>query len=394
MEDQPADTGDLTPDAAETTPDEDHETPAGEADDDTDTASADAESSDEADDTETVTEDAEAEPADEADDADAEPADDADDAETATEDAEADEKTEPDEAPAETTPPSRRRAHRMPIGKARRALKPPAAVPVGEPEVKADSPVDAEPVTDAQAADTPTDEAVQANDEAEIESAATDTTETNAEAETGDADETAEAVEPATSGADAADEDAADEDTADSTATAVRKPVGKRLKIAIVAAVAVFVAAGAFAGAAVQPYLADRALVETKLDIARTAANAITTLWTYTPDNMDSLPDRSAKYLGGDFESAYRSYVDAIASSNKQAQVTNNTQVLGTAVESLSPSGATAVVYTNSTATSPLTNGVPSLRYLSYRLTMERRDTNWLITKMTTITSLDLTPRL
>ena len=58
---------------------------------------------------------------------------------------------------------------------------------------------------------------------------------------------------------------------------------------------ALFVAAGAFGAAAVQPYLADRAAVATKLDIARTAADAITTLWTYTPEDMDKLPERSAR---------------------------------------------------------------------------------------------------
>jgi Mce-associated membrane protein len=45
-------------------------------------------------------------------------------------------------------------------------------------------------------------------------------------------------------------------------------------------------------------------------------------------------------------------------------------------------------------ATSPMTKNIPSLRYLSYRLTMERRDAKWLITRMSTVTSLDLTPRL
>jgi Mce-associated membrane protein len=172
------------------------------------------------------------------------------------------------------------------------------------------------------------------------------------------------------------------------------QPAGKRLKMAAVAAGVLFVAAAAFAGAALQPFLADRALVHTKLDVARTAANAITTLWTYTPDNMDSLPDRASKYLAGDFATDYRRYVDAIVAPNKQAQVTNTTQVLGTAVETLTPSEATAVVYTNSVATSPVTKNIPSLRYLSYRLTMERRDAQWLITRMSTITSLDLTPQL
>lgn len=172
------------------------------------------------------------------------------------------------------------------------------------------------------------------------------------------------------------------------------QPAGKRLTIAAVAAGAVFVAAAAFGGAALQPYLADRALVHTKVDIARTAANAITTLWTYTPDNMDKLPERSAGYLGGDFANEYRKYIDAIVEPNKQAQVTNTTQVMGTAVESVTPDEATALVYTNSVATSPVSKGVPSLRYLSYRLTMQRHDAKWLITRMSTVTSFDLTPQL
>ena len=172
------------------------------------------------------------------------------------------------------------------------------------------------------------------------------------------------------------------------------RPAGKRLAIAAAAAATLFVAAAAFAAATVQPYLKDRAQVDIKLDVARTAANAITTLWTYTPENMDSLPDRSAGFLGGDFANEYRKYIDAIVAPNKQAQVTNTTQVMGAAVETLTQSEATAIVYTNSVATSPVTKNIPSLRYLSYRLTMERRDAKWLITKMSTVTSLDLTPRV
>jgi Mce-associated membrane protein len=135
-------------------------------------------------------------------------------------------------------------------------------------------------------------------------------------------------------------------------------------------------------------------LVHTKLDIARTAANAITTLWTYTPDNMESLPDRAAGYLGGDFANEYRKYIDAIVATNKQAQVTNTTEVMGAAVETVTPTEATALVYTNSVATSPGSKNIPSLRYLSYRLTLERRDAKWLITRMSTVTSFDLTPQL
>ena len=172
------------------------------------------------------------------------------------------------------------------------------------------------------------------------------------------------------------------------------QPAGKRLKIAAAAAALLFVAGGAFAGAMVQPVLADRALVDTKLDIARTAANAITTLWTYTPENMDSLADRSAHYLTGDFAVQYRKFIDSIVATNKQAQVTNSTTVLGAAVETVNPSEASAVVYTNSVATSPVSKNIPSLRYLSYRLEMKRDRADWRITRMTTITTLDLTPQL
>jgi Mce-associated membrane protein len=173
-----------------------------------------------------------------------------------------------------------------------------------------------------------------------------------------------------------------------------RRPVGRRLVAVVLVAATLFVGSAAFAGAMVQPYLADRAQVQTKLKVAQTAANAITTLWTYTPDNLDKLADRASLYLTGDFEAQYRRFVDALVAPNKQAQVTNDTVVTGAAVESLQGSDAVAMVYTNSTSTSPMTKNIPSLKYLSYRLFMKRDRARWLVTRMNTITSLDLTPRL
>jgi Mce-associated membrane protein len=197
------------------------------------------------------------------------------------------------------------------------------------------------------------------------------------------------------------DEPAVDDENLDGTAEAEepvpsfreRRPAGKWSLIAAAVAAVLFVGSAAFAGAAVQPYLTDRATVEIKLRVARTAANAITTLWTYTPANIDKLADRASQYLSGDFEATYRKYIDAIAAPNKQAQITNSTQVTGAAVESLNGADATAIVYTNTTSTSPATKDVPSLKYLSYRLAMQRNHSHWLVTKMTTVTSLDLTPK-
>ena len=221
-------------------------------------------------------------------------------------------------------------------------------------------------------------------EETESTGEATETTEEAAEAtEATEAAEPSEAVRPA------------DGDEPDREPVLVpHQPAGKRLKIAAAVAAVLFVAGGAFAGATAQPVIANRALVETKLDIARTAANAITTLWSYTPENMDSLADRSARYLTGDFAFQYRKFIDSIVATNKQAQVTNTTSVLGAAVESVNQSEAAAVVYTNSVATSPVSKNIPSLRYLSYRLEMKRDRSDWRITRMTTITTLDLTPQL
>jgi Mce-associated membrane protein len=140
--------------------------------------------------------------------------------------------------------------------------------------------------------------------------------------------------------------------------------------------------------------LVDRAAVALKEKVARTAAEAITTLWSYTPADMDKLSERSAKYLGGDFGQQYRRYVDAIAPENKQAEVTSNTQVVAVAVESLRGSDATAIVYTNTTSATPKSNNIPSLKYLSYRLELQREGRDWRVTKMSTVTSLDLTPKL
>ncbi len=212
------------------------------------------------------------------------------------------------------------------------------------------------------------------------------------EVESAESDEAATESNVDEIGVDTEVEGEAEEAPATETTTA-RRPVGRWLAVAAAAAAVLFVGSAAFAGAMVQPYLTDRATVDTKLRIASTAANAITTLWTYNPDNMDKLPDRAAQYLSGDFEAQYRKYIDAIVAPNKQAQITNTTEVIGAAVESLDKTNATALVYTNTTSKSPQTKDIPSLRYLSYRLFLKRDHARWLVTKMNTITSLDLTPQ-
>ena len=51
-------------------------------------------------------------------------------------------------------------------------------------------------------------------------------------------------------------------------------------------------------------------------------------------------------------------------------------------------------MYTNTTSTTPLNKNIPAMKYLSYRLQLKRQDGDWLVTKMTTVTSLDLTPQM
>ena len=250
------------------------------------------------------------------------------------------------------------------------------------------------------------------SDETALETASGESEESIGETAIGASTEVGEA---SAENGDAAAEDG-ETSAEDGEATAVGRPAKKRpgrkrpvknrvtarewfsrnRKTVAVASVAAFVGAGAFAGATAGSYLMDRAAVATKLTIARTAADAIDTLWSYTPEDMDKLPERSSRYLGGDFEEQYRKYVDAIAATNKQAKVTSSTKVVGTAVESLRPDDneATAIVYTNTTSSSPQSNNIPSMKYLSYRLELKRYGRDWRVTKMTTVTSLDLTPKL
>jgi Mce-associated membrane protein len=196
----------------------------------------------------------------------------------------------------------------------------------------------------------------------------------------------AAATEVATSADDAGAEEAAEEDE-----TVERKPAGPWLAAAVAVAAALFVAAGAFGGAMLQPYLADRVVDSTKIQIAQTAKDAITTMFTYTPDDMEQLSSRSARYLGGDLKAAYAKQVDALTATNKQSQIRRNVEVVGAAVESLTGNDATAVVYANITYTSAQTKDVPRIFLVAYRLTMERNGGNWLITNMPWITSKDLT---
>ncbi|MGB3331184.1 MAG: mammalian cell entry protein [Mycobacterium sp.] len=213
---------------------------------------------------------------------------------------------------------------------------------------------------------------------------------------TDDLESTAEGTEAESETEAETEAEAATEDTVEADPVADKRP-GRRkfgVRLAVAVSAAAFVGAAAFSGAAAQPYLIDRAEVATKLDIARTAARAIHTLWNYTPENMDSLPDRASVYLSGDLEAQYRKFIDAIADSNKQARVTDTTEIVGAAVETLDGPEATVIVYTNTTATSELSKSIPQIKYLTYRLFMKRDQNRWVVTRMPTITSLDLTPRL
>ena len=127
-------------------------------------------------------------------------------------------------------------------------------------------------------------------------------------------------------------------------------------------------------GAMVQPVLADRALVDTKLDIARTAARRDHHAVVVHPGQHGLACGPIGGYLTGDFAVQYRKFIDSIVATNKQAQVTNSTIGARHSGGIGDPSEATAIVYTNSVATSPVSKNIPSLRYLSYRLEMKRDD--------------------
>ena len=151
-----------------------------------------------------------------------------------------------------------------------------------------------------------------------------------------------------------------------------RRKMTRRRAMVLAVPALLCLAAIVFAGITGRLYLADRAAADAKQAVVRTAAEAVNTLWTYTPEDMDGLPDRAAKYLSGDFRDQYAQFVKAIVTPNKQAKITNKTQVLAAGIESFSGSEATAIVYTNTTSTSPTTQ--PQVKYLSYRLVMQMHD--------------------
>ena len=172
-----------------------------------------------------------------------------------------------------------------------------------------------------------------------------------------------------------------------------RKRIGRAVAILIVPAL-LCLAAMVFATTAIMHYSDDRAQADAKRAVVHTATAALITLWSYTPDNFDNLPERSAQYLSPDFQAQYAKFIGQISPANKQAQLINTAQVLGAGVESLSGSDATALAYVNSTSTTAETRDKPSLQYLSYRLFMQKHGSRWLIARMTTITSMDLAPKL
>ncbi|MEV3903588.1 mammalian cell entry protein [Mycobacterium sp. NPDC050551] len=294
------------------------------------------------------------------------------------------------ESGAGTAPAARRR--RWPLGRGRRSN--PAPETALETTDSEDAAAPRTPVGKSRrsrVAAAPLDESAVAGDESAVVTADPDgpvePDEEAAEEAAGVSDDDAEEAA-------ADDVDEAPQEPEPEPVLVPHRPAGRRLIAAAAAAGVLFVGAAAFAGSQLQPYLADRASVDIKIDIARTATEAVTTLWTYTPDDMETLPDRSSRYLTGEFASEYRRYIDAIVATNKQAQVTNTTEVMGAAVETLTPTEATALVYTNSVSTSPVNKNIPSLRYLSYRLTLERQDAHWMITRMNAVTKLDLTPQI
>ncbi len=177
-------------------------------------------------------------------------------------------------------------------------------------------------------------------------------------------------------------------------AAAASQRLDRWLCVAVGTAAVLFVGVSALAGAVVQRQLADRAADGARMQVARTAAAATTALWTYTPDTIDTLPDRVSRYLTGDFEAHYRSFIEKVTGPNKRAAVSDTTDVVGVGVEALDGDDAAAIVFTNTTATSPLTKNIPSVKYVAFRLVMRKQGSKWLVADMATVSFMDLTPKI
>lgn len=188
--------------------------------------------------------------------------------------------------------------------------------------------------------------------------------------------------------------EAAEPDSADPEPKTGARSLSRLWAAALIAAAVLFIAGAGFAGASMRPYLVDRATVATKERVASAAAEALTTLWTYTPDDIDGMPARADRYLAGDLAEQFQGLMGSVVPESKQAQVSKTTVVVGTAVEALTDNEATVVVYTNTTNSSPLTKNIPQMVFCAYRVAMQRDGGDWLIEKMTTVMAKKLTPQV
>ena len=106
--------------------------------------------------------------------------------------------------------------------------------------------------------------------------------------------------------------------SASATPTPGHRP-HRRVLIGVIAlAAAFFVSVCAFTAAALHTSFADRAAAAARHDAARSAAAAITTLWTYSPSTIETLPDRARQYLGGDFYEQYRQFLESAIAPTKR----------------------------------------------------------------------------
>ena len=186
--------------------------------------------------------------------------------------------------------------------------------------------------------------------------------------ETGEVDETGEAVE------------------VDATAAPAATPLGRavgwcrRHLVAVVAVGLVLVSAVAAGSVYWWLYRPDRLTdAAAREQVVAAAKEGTEALLSYSPENLDADLANAKSHLTGEFLSYYSDFTDkVVAPASRQKGVKTEANVARAAVSQMRPGKADVLVFVNQVSTSK-ERPTPALSTSSVMVTLERSDGRWLI---------------
>ena len=223
----------------------------------------------------------------------------------------------------------------------------------------------------------PAQPAVESETEAEAE------TEVESDVDGAESDVDVVAADETVADEDVADDDAADEPVADEPAAAAR-PGGRRSRLAKVLAfgvlpVLVLVLVSA-AGWLTYLGIATSTIDTARAEAVQTAKDSTAALLTYQPDTVEQQLTDARNLLTGEFKDSYTGMTtDMVIPGAKQQRISAVATVPRAAAVSVDPKRAVVLVFVNQTVS--VGEEAPSQSLSSVRVTLEKLEGKWLISK-------------